>query len=218
MKRIQSYSSISLYKKCPRQWEWRYVHGHYGPPGAAADRGTEIHALLEEFFKGAPYPSATKALVPWQRFMENITQYDPTPEAEWAVTEDWTPCNYSSPEAYIRGKADLVYNDHEGVRHILDWKTGRIYPEHVDQGRAYVALDPLPMPMYATEFVYIDLPVQTVKHKYHAAERMDIKERLTNTVEAISADTTYEPTPSPQACRYCPLSYKKGGNCTRAAS
>lgn len=218
MKRIQSYSSISLYNKCPRQWEWRYAHGQYGPPNPAADRGTEIHALLEEFFRGAPYPSAVKALVPWQRFMEGLLKYEPKPEAEWAVDEDWESCDYSNPGALMRGKVDLVYTDDVGTRHILDWKTGRVYDDHKKQGMAYVALDPEIRSKWRTQFVYIDLPVQTAQWNYTIDDRVDIKERLDNTIAAISADTVYEPTPSPGACRFCELSYKKGGNCTRAAS
>lgn len=216
MKRIQSYSSISLYNKCPRAWEWRYVHGRSSPAGASADRGTEIHALLEEFFNGAPYPSATKALVPWQRFMENLTRFNPVPEEEWAVDKDWKACDYSNPDAIMRGKVDLVYLDDKGVRHILDWKTGRMYDDHKKQGMAYVALDKITLPIAKTTFVYIDLPVQTKTWEYTNLEKGDIRKRLTNTIEAISADTVYEATPSKDACRFCELSFKKGGNCTRA--
>lgn len=215
MKRAQSYSSISLYTKCPRQWEWKYVHRNYGPPNPAADRGTELHALLEEFFRGAPYPSANKTLAPWRRFMENLTQFNPTPEAEWAVLEDWTPCNYGDANPYLRGKVDLAYV-HEGFRYILDWKSGRMYDDHKKQGMAYVALDPLISEKYVTQFVYLDLPVQTKQWTYTPPDRYDIKERLANTITAIGEDTTYEPTPSKDACRYCPLSFKKGGKCTRA--
>jgi CRISPR/Cas system-associated exonuclease Cas4 (RecB family) len=216
MRRAQSYSSINLYSKCPRQWEWRYVHGQKGPPNQSADRGTELHALLEDFFNGGPYPSANKTLAPWRRFMENLLQYEPTAEAEWVVLDEWVPCDFIDQGAYMRGKVDLTYIDHEGVRHILDWKSGRMYDDHKKQGMAYVALDPLPTERYATQFVYLDLPVQTKQWHYSATDRLDIKERLTNTIDAIALDNTYEPTPSRDACRYCPLSFKKGGNCTRA--
>lgn len=175
-----------------------------------------MHDLIEQFFRGSPFPSAVKALVPWQRYLEKLKEFSPEPEAEWAVNSDWTPCDYNSPDAYLRGKVDLTYLDAEGVRHIVDWKTGRMYPDHKKQGMVYVAMDPVPNGKYATEFVYIDLPVQTVKWNYTSAEKDDIRERIVNTIEDISADTVYDPTPSKDACRYCPLSFKKGGNCTHA--
>lgn len=217
MKRTQSYSSISLYKKCPRAWEWRYVHGHRGPPNVRADRGTELHALLEEFFFGGPYPSANKTLMPWQRFMENLLQYEPVPEGDLAVNKDWTPCAYDDPGAYIKGRVDLSYTDHDGVRHILDWKSGRIYPDHPEQGKAYVAMDAVPAEKYVARFVYLDLPVQTKHNTYVRGQRMDFQRTLNNLISKIELDTTYEPTPSPDSCRYCELSFKRGGNCTRSA-
>ena len=216
MKRVQSYSSISLYKKCPRAWEWRYVHKNYGPPNPSEDRGTELHALLEEFFMGGPYPSANKTLMPWQKYMEGLLKYEPTPEGEIAVSNDWSPCNYDDPGAYIKGKVDLTYTDDEGVRHILDWKSGRIYPDHPEQGKTYVAMDSVPATKYSARFVDLDLPVQVSQNTYTQSQRKVFQANLGDIIACIENDTTYEPTPSVNSCRYCELSHKRGGSCTRA--
>lgn len=46
-----SYSKLSLYKKCPSAFKFRYVDKIRTPTGDAAERGIRIHADLEDFIK-----------------------------------------------------------------------------------------------------------------------------------------------------------------------
>lgn len=46
-----SYSKLSLYKKCPAAFKFRYIDKKYSTPGPAAQRGTEIHSKIENFIK-----------------------------------------------------------------------------------------------------------------------------------------------------------------------
>lgn len=215
MKRCHSYSSLSTFRKCPKYFHWCYVLGNREPDKPAAQRGHELHALLEEFFKGAPYPKLNKALKPWQRYMENLTRYNPEPEAEIAVDSHWQPCAYDDPDAYAKGKVDLRYTL-DGVRHILDWKSGRVYPDHPAQGRMYMALEPDDWDAYETEFVYLDLPTHTVPTKYaRGAKQIEVAKTI-NLIEIVNHETEYLATPSHESCMYCPLSWRKGGDCRAA--
>jgi PD-(D/E)XK nuclease superfamily len=216
MKRVQSYSSISLYKQCPRHWEWKYVHRQHGPSNQYADRGTELHAELEAFFNGGPYPSANKTLRPWQRYMEGLLKYEPISEMEVAVDKDWNEVPYDDPNAMIRGKIDLTYLDENNVRFNLDWKSGRIHKSHVEQGKAYTAMTSAPNNLFAAHFVYLDLPIQVAKSNYSHAMRKVFQANINDIIAHIEVDEVYEPTPSVDACRYCELSIKRGGPCTRA--
>jgi hypothetical protein len=216
MKRTQSYSSLSLYKKCPKAWADRYVNKNRGPQSPAASRGDILHAKLEQFFLGkSAYPSGDKVLAPWQRFMENLTIYQPSPEAQFAVDEEWHPCTYDSPTARMRGKADLTYVDGDR-RHILDWKSGRVYPDHESQGLSYVALDPVEMVYYTTTFVYLDIPVHVVPRNYENIHKRVEIGKLNTLIDTVSNDTVYEATPSYESCKYCHLSWRVGGECKRA--
>lgn len=216
MRRTQSYTSIKLYKKCPRQWEWRYVHGHKEPDGPYAARGNVLHDKLEQFFLGkTPYPTGDKALAPWQRFMENLTKFNPSPEAKFAVDDEWHECDYDNKEARAKGKADLVYI-FEDRRHIFDWKSGRVYPDHEAQGLMYIALDPVESLHYTTNFVYLDMPTHTIPRNYENIHKRVEIGKLNAIIDTMNADTVYEPTPSPDSCQYCPLNWRKGGNCRRA--
>jgi len=216
VRRPQSYSSISLYKKCPKSWEWNYVLGNRKPPGPAADRGTELHLKLEEFFLGkTQYPAYDKTLRPWQRFMENLTRYNPVPECLYAVDKHWGPVDYEDPDAWARGKGDLTYTL-ESTRHILDWKSGRVYPNHPEQGRMYVALDQEEPEIYKTEFVYLDIPLH-IDSRYVTTEdkRLD-RVKLDHQIIAMNTDEEYKATPSQEACQWCPLSWRRGGDCRSA--
>lgn len=222
MKRPQSYSSISLYKQCPHRYHWAYVLGNKEPPNKYAERGTELHALLEEFFKGGRYPSANKTLAPWQRFMENLTTYNPTPEGEMAINEDLKPCGFEDPSAYARGKGDLKYRLLKR-RHILDWKSGKVYDSHEGQGIMYMVLDDPyaedpedPVTEYTTEFVYLDQPTHTIRRHYSASDRVIETVKLVNIIEIINHDELYLPKPSEKNCEWCPRSWRRGGDCRSA--
>jgi len=215
MRRPQSYSSLSTYKKCPKLWHWCYVLGNRTPDSPSAKRGTELHAMLEEFFKGGRYPTRNATLKPWQRFMENLTIFNPSPEAALAVDKDWKPCGFDDPNAYARGKADLkltVGNTHR----ILDWKSGRVYPDHEGQGLMYMAMDEYDTPLCQTEFVYLDIPLHTVPRTYNNGDRQIQIVKLMEQIDIVNADTVYTATPSHEACRYCPISWRAGGECRSA--
>ncbi len=215
MKRAQSYSSISTYKKCPKLWAWTYVLGNRGPDSPSAARGTELHLRLEEFFRGAPYPTANKVLAPWQRFMEALTVYNPSPEGELAVDAEWNPVGFEDHNAYARGKVDLLVTQGK-TRIIYDWKSGREYPDHPSQGKMYLAIETGDYNDYFTQFVYLDSPLHVVPHHYSPAERAWEIIVLKEVIERINADTEYVATPSQSSCQYCPISWRKGGECRRA--
>lgn len=50
-----SHSQIEMYLRCPRQWEYRYVHGLKIPPSGALIEGGCYHEALERNFKQKIY-------------------------------------------------------------------------------------------------------------------------------------------------------------------
>lgn len=213
---IYSYTSLSLYKKCPRAWEWRYIHGRRGRKTKASERGDLYHKYLEDFFRGGSFPGGDKVLAPWRPFLEKLKTYGPTPEAEVAVNRDWTPAYFNDEGAYIRGKLDLVFFGDDHVREIIDWKTGKPYPDHEDQGLKYVALDGTMSEKFRVRFVYLDAPGMIKTWNYDANHRRIERIATDKFVEIIESDKTYEPTPSLNSCRFCELSWRVGGECRRA--
>ncbi len=50
MERIQSPSSINLYRRCPRKYYYKYVRGLATPPNIYQIKGKVLHSILEKFF------------------------------------------------------------------------------------------------------------------------------------------------------------------------
>lgn len=210
-----SYSGMSTYKKCPVLWHDSYILGNKSPAGPAAERGTRLHDALEQFFKDEMiYPVADKCLAPWERYMRMLKRLEPSAEAEVAVDQFWRPCAFDDPNAWFRGKKDLDVRT--AIRkHIFDWKSGKIYPDHVEQGKAYVALDPEDWEEYVVKFAYLDIPTHVQKWRYTDKDKALIRDELDRTIEVIRLDETWRPTPG-DGCKWCSKSWRRGGDCTAA--
>jgi len=210
-----SYSGKKLFKQCPKRWHNTYVLGQREPSGPAAERGTRLHEKLEKFFiePHRGYPKDDKVLAPWRRVMEALTLYSPTPEANLAVDKDWSPVAYDDPAAFYRGKADLMFTTC-GELHIHDFKSGRKYPEHEEQGLSYVALS-AEYPRMHTCFTYLDHPLDMLEFTYTPTQREDHIAGLINEINEIRATTEFLPKAN-DGCKWCPLSWRKGGDCHAA--
>jgi hypothetical protein len=103
----------------------------YSERNAAGARGTKIHAYAELYIAGMPLGKIPPDLHPWVTAMADyIDDYQPTSVlAEIAV---------GSRKWRYAGTFDDVSDFPDGVRRIVDYKTGkRIYPETVLQLNAY---------------------------------------------------------------------------------
>ena len=212
-----SYSGIKLFKKCPRLWADSYILMNKRPSDPAADRGTFIHKKLEDFFLGKPYPDELVVLRPWKLDFTDILRHRPSTEAELAVKVDWTPTSFEDPEALVRGKADLIFQE-ENVLHIYDFKTGRKYPDHEEQGRTYFALSADKVDKVEkciVSMVYLD-QLEVDEQDYYPNELKESIEWVKEDAMRIRTATSYDPTPSMDTCKHCHLSWRKGGTCGAA--
>lgn len=208
-----SYSGMSLYKKCPKLWHDCYILGNRTSAGPAAERGTILHTKLEDYFNGkGPYPSADKCLKPWQKYMEDLKAKGLRAEGEVAVNRKWERVAYDDPKAWFRGKMD---GDHDA--NIYDWKSGKIYDNHKDQGEAYAALSSPDHPEcdFNVRFVYLDIPLHVAEWDVSIAMVREIKERTDSDIQVIRLDSTWHPTPGDN-CKWCQLSWRRGGKCEAA--
>jgi hypothetical protein len=211
-----SYSSLSLWKKCPAQWEWKYILGHFDPPGRAADRGTELHDTIETFYTypESSLPQRDPFWRPWAPLLQGLRPHAPVAEGEVAVNDQWAPVSYKDPSAMYRGKLDLSLNAGK-TRFILDWKSGRIYDEHHQQGKDYVALSPDGFDNYVVYFVYLDQPTIIHRWEYSAEDRVALQQDVTERVLEVRSAKHY-PFNKGDHCRWCSRSKNKGGNCPHA--
>jgi hypothetical protein len=149
--------------------------------------------------------------------MHSLAEHEVFPEAMVAMDTSWTPIGYDDPNANLRGKIDLRYSD-EGTLHLKDWKTGRKYPTHQEQGETYLALSEdvaKDHDRIVVEMVYIDQR-EIDTWDYTPEHIFGIKQTLQEGIDIIRSDDKHEATPSMDSCRWCNLSWRNGGSCTDA--
>lgn len=210
-----SYSGLSLYKQCPLKWHSAYILGQREPPHPKAERGVVLHKMLEDFFNGVtPYPIADKALKPWWRFMEDLKMKPGmVAEGEIGCDANWKPMAFDDPAAYARGKKDLHWIDRDTL-HLKDWKSGRIYDDHEQQGEFYAAISP-DYDEVTVEFVYLDHPLVTKIWEYSRSDVDEIRKGLAEDIQILRMDTKWEATPGDK-CTWCKKNWRQGGDCTKA--
>jgi hypothetical protein len=212
-----SQSAVKMWRNCPRRWYGQYVENIRSPTSPYAQRGTDLHAELENFFS-APikgYPSHLKPLAPWQDIMEHFAFHEAEAEAHLAVDEHWKEVPYNDPSAWFRGKIDLIFRVEDTV-YIIDFKTGRQYPDHIEQGRMYVALcQDEDVKEYSFADMYLDNPLDIVEEIFTPAQRLEEIEYIMLTIDRIRNATEWIEKPG-NHCRFCPLSWRNGGRCVKA--
>lgn len=208
-------SGMKLYDDCPFLFKDNYILGNKSKGNAASDRGTQKHDMLERYFnRETPYPSGDSCLATWQPFMSKLLVMNQQAEGEVAVDQFWRPVAFDDPSAWFRGKKDLTVTL-GSVKEIYDWKTGKIYPNHVEQGRAYVALDTDDVDRYIVKFAYLDIPHHVQDWEYDLHDRQKIREKLDRKIEIIRLDEVHKPTPGDK-CHWCDHSWRRNGKCTAA--
>jgi hypothetical protein len=136
------------------------------------------------------------------------------PEVKLAVREDWSPCEYDHPEAYLRAIIDIHYLE-DTVLHIQDWKTGQVYDSHAVQLETYVAVAAAHYPEateYRSRCVYIDQGVISAPKVTTANRLKPIRMLIDGRIKNAESDEIY-PIRAGQHCKWCNYSRKYGGPC-----
>jgi len=152
-----SYSMWSKWKTCPLSAKYKWLDKRADPPGPAAHRGNTIHDAAEAYLKRPRSKSKLPAeLRPWLPRLRVLVSSDAVAEEPWGFDKDWGPVGWR--EAWLRMKLDARVTE---LRHgrVVDYKTGKRYDSHRDQGELYALGTFLRHPQLETldvEFWYID--------------------------------------------------------------
>lgn len=122
---VASFSAIKDYETCPfKYYNERVTRKYEQPKNEAAIWGDEVHKKIEHCINtGDALPPTMEK---YQTIVDIVANSpgDIYPELKLAVTKDFTPCDFFSPDAWLRGICDLfVVNGHRAGA--LDWKTGK---------------------------------------------------------------------------------------------
>jgi hypothetical protein len=207
-----SLTKITTYEKCALKYKFRYILNLPETKGAAATRGVDNHKFIEDYIREEiPLPASLDFYQSWLKSMRGPMAF---PEHKIAVNDKWQLCGWEDPDAYLRAVVDLKYVlSAESVVN-YDWKTGKIYPDHVDQKQLYAALVSAEHPE-AVEIrsvhVYVDL-MKNTEQIYHKDQLPSIQVQWDRRIGVVAGDTQYMPSPG-YHCTWCGYSRKIGGPC-----
>jgi RecB family exonuclease len=215
-----SYSKLKCYEQCPAKFKFKYIDNLPEESGPAASRGTRIHSLLEDAIKGQarlpldhPDPDHEVA-EKYYDFCDTLRKVGAEAEIKLKVNQEFQP---ASQDVWITGIIDVLYVDYvNNQAKIWDWKTGKKYDEHVDQGNFYSMLTLAAFPEVEVVepcFVYVDdrrnWPMEPVKR---GMQFEALKQEYTTRIKWLDYAESYVPNPG-WYCNYCSFAASKGGPC-----
>ena len=209
-----SYSRYSMYAKCPAQFHWHYILKMPRDSSRALERGLDIHAKAENFVNGK-IKGLPKELENFATEFKNLKRlfkkgYGKC-EPDISTNKDGSPATMKTTDYFI-GFADFDFKPPEPTQTVIDYKTGRQYPEHRSQGHAYCTFLLLLNPSLEyidVEFWYLDSG-EVTEFRFYQKDLPDMLKLWERRINKMYADKQFKPTPH-KFCNWC--AKKKAGKC-----
>jgi hypothetical protein len=204
-----SYSSLTKFETCPRQYKLTRLTGEIvEPPTEATTHGKDVHKALEDYLTGdAELPPK------YENYRPIVERVKATPgellvEHQFALTSSFKPTEFMADDAWVRGVIDASVVNGETATS-LDWKTGKP-KEDGDQMRLFAAATFALYPevnIVNTGYVWLaygKISKQKYKREDVAGIWQDFLPRITRLVKAKERDN-FVPKPSGLCRRHCPV-------------
>lgn len=216
-----SYSRWNDYTLCPLKAKLKYVDKLKEPGSIAMDRGSEIHTKAEQFIKGT-LRTLDKALKIFSEVLRDLKKSKANAELEWAFTKAWTPTGWFAKDAWCRIKVDVFLKLGKRAR-VIDWKTGKLNPDHMGQLSLYALgaflMDP-EIEEVSAELCYLDHPIvisadsnaNPVTRVFKRSELPGLKKDWEKATKKMLMDAKFAPRPNDK-CRWCHWRKENGGPC-----
>jgi len=199
-----SYSSWSLYKRCPRAYRYSKIDKLPRKFSPAAERGITIHAKCEHFLLGN-IRGVPKQVSNFGAELRNLKKHKAKAEKKYSLTSTWKETDWSAKNSWLRLVIDAEVLLSEKELLVVDFKTGRVYPGHEDQAMLYAtALLQLNSNIERVhcEFWYLDQD-QTRAWELQQGVAKEMRTYWEEQVSPMMTDTKFLPTPSQAACKWC---------------
>ena len=209
-----SYSRLSMYMKCPAQYEWFYVLKKPRSSSPALERGIDIHKKAENYvngkIKGMPR-ELEKFSDEFKQLRKEFKKGVGFCEPDVSLNEDLTLSSKFKTNWFI-GFLDFAHVAKELT--VIDYKTGKKYPDHMEQGHVYSMALLVLNPNYEkvnVEFWYLDSG-ETTEFTYYQKDLKKMLRAWKARVDRMYADKTFKATPH-KFCGWCDRNIKNGGDC-----
>ena len=207
-----SASALKKFESCPLSLYLSKVGKFPDPSGPAAERGTQVHQMAEDFVGGKldDIPKElSKAATTLRELRELHGEGKVSMEGEWGYTRDWAPTAYFGKDVWLRAKLDVYVQEDDTSARVIDWKTGRKFGNeyaHASQAMIYAVATFMRFPRLqalATEFHYTDQGEITIQ-RYSRQQAMELQPRITTRALKLTTCHEFVPRPSTSNCRWCP--------------
>jgi hypothetical protein len=162
--------------------------------------GVATHSLAEQYLLGK-IEKLPPVLGKFRKEFQTLLDAGAIPEEEYVLDKDWQliPDGWKDNNAWLRLKLDARIDNF-----IVDFKTGKVYDDHIHQGRLYANVLMMLHPEYdevEVEFWYLNSG-QVVGHRFDRRDLSDDIGNWHNRVLHLHTDTEFKPTPH-EWCKYC---------------
>lgn len=215
-----SFSRYQTYQSCPYRLKLQVIDRVADTqPKAAADRGTAIHTLAEDFVQGK-IGTLPQELKHYKDEMLSLKRYYDSGkvsiEGEWGFDSDWRPTPYN--QAWVKVKADAVAFISPTHALVIDHKTGKRYGnemKHAEQTQLYALSTLLRYPeidQVTAELWYLDTDelASLVMKRRGAGKYLAYFDKIG---KKITTETEFKPRANIASCAWCPYRADRQGNC-----
>lgn len=232
-----SFSRLNDWRKCAKYAYFKHVLRMKEPGSEALDRGSRIGELAEKFASPKGKRMKTPAeLATFEIEFRDLQKRQVRSEEEWAFTKEWKPTGWFDKDAWARCKVDAFHIETRGlptktmppkfqvkpppqriVGVVIDYKTGKINPTHLEQVTLYALAAFLMFPEIEAVEVQLWYLDHGVLHPdpLRTFERADVpklKKEWDGNVSPMLRDRRFVEKPG-KGCTWCHFSKGKGGPC-----
>jgi hypothetical protein len=124
---VWSFSSLKTFQQCPRKYyHTKIARDIVEPDTTATLYGKTVHTIAEEYVRdGTPIPPAYSYI---QATLDELRAIpgEKLCEVKLGLTKELESCDFSAPNVWWHGIADLVViNREKGIAHSVDYKTSK---------------------------------------------------------------------------------------------
>lgn len=216
-----SYTRLVDFESCPLKAKLKYLDKVPDPsPRPAADRGTEIHLMAEEYVqhKNSLLPQPLKKFEHEFTVMrEHFHAGRVSLEGEWGFNNEWEPTTWKA--AWGRIKADAVVTLEPTHAAVIDYKTGKKFGNEIKHGEQLqlyslaVFLRNPKIQKITAELWYIDLDDLTSLEITRGLALTKFLKFYDRRARRMTECKRFEATPNLISCKWCPYKPSGTGHC-----
>jgi CRISPR/Cas system-associated exonuclease Cas4 (RecB family) len=207
---VWSFSSLKTFQQCPKKYYHTKIAKDIKEPDTKATLyGKQMHTVAEEFIRdGKPIPETFEYLVPTLEELAAIPG-EKLCEVKLGLTRDLKPCDFSAPDVWWHGIADLVIiNEEKELAYSIDYKTSK-NARYADKKQldlvAAAIFAKFPKVKKIKSALMFVVSKEFVKAEHTYDKRVHYIEQVTPDVERIEAairTDVWNPIEGP-LCRFC---------------